>query len=55
MFIRQEIDTIENINIKPTPVDSRMTLLLSRRDNLTLPDEVKDLDYIMVNIDPNRS
>ena len=55
MFIRPEIDTIENIRIEPAPTDNRTNLRLSRRENLTLTDEFKDLESMMVHIDPNRS
>jgi hypothetical protein len=55
MPIRPEIDTIENINIEPAPTDGRINLLLSRRENLTLTDGFKNLERMIVNIDPNRS
>jgi hypothetical protein len=53
MFIRAEIDAIEDIRAEPVETGNWTKLLLLKRDDLT--GGHKDLERMIAEIDPNRS
>jgi hypothetical protein len=53
MFIRQEIETAENIYTEPVSTGNSVRFMMSKPDNFT--DERKDLGRMIAEIDPYRS